>query len=75
MVGNRQGVYFHVPGNYQVLEEILTEKSNKSNKFQYKALFSLPFSLSSTLRLIFFSKYAAFKVNDVILGKQEVQHE
>jgi hypothetical protein len=26
------GVYFHIPGNYQVLEEFLTARSNKSNK-------------------------------------------
>jgi hypothetical protein len=32
--GRRQGigVYFQVPGNYQVLEEILTAKSKKSKK-------------------------------------------
>jgi hypothetical protein len=29
----RIGVYFHVPGNYQVLEEILTTRSKKSKKF------------------------------------------
>jgi hypothetical protein len=37
------GVYFHVPGNYRVLEEVLTAKANKSNKFRYKASFSLPY--------------------------------
>jgi hypothetical protein len=47
------GIDFHIQGNYHILEEILTAKSNK---FQYKATFSLlPSSLlrpcqSSTLR-------------------------
>jgi hypothetical protein len=27
------GVYFHVPGNCHVLEEVLTAKSHKSKKF------------------------------------------
>jgi hypothetical protein len=33
------GVYFHVPGNCHVLEEVLTAKANKSNKFLRSPLF------------------------------------
>jgi hypothetical protein len=34
---------FHVPANYQVLEEFLTAKSKKSNNFPYKVSFSFPY--------------------------------
>jgi hypothetical protein len=27
------GIYFYVPGNYQIFRRIFTSKSNKSNKF------------------------------------------
>jgi hypothetical protein len=54
---------FHVPTNYQVLEEFLAAKSKKSNKFPYKVSFSLPCFDFFDFAVIFFFKACYFKGN------------
>jgi hypothetical protein len=54
---------FHVPANYQVLEEFLTARSKKSNKFPYKVSFSLPYFDFFDFAVIFFFKACYFKGN------------
>jgi hypothetical protein len=60
------GVYFHIPENYQVLEEILTTKSHrtkgsKSNKFLLSGPFFSSFFDLFDLEVNFSSQHAAFK--------------
>jgi hypothetical protein len=54
---------FYVPEYYQVLKEFLTAKSKKSNKFQYKASFFLPYFDFFDFVMNFFFKACCFKWN------------